>query len=98
MFTYKQVMNFYIVSEINLWALIVGKDFVLGNSLFAVVKLTKYSNPDKYKYSGYDTGFDAFRSFSLSDGSEFGKSVIVFGTNMSLSVHIDYKKDTLILV
>ena len=35
--------------------------------------------------------------FSLNDGS-IGKTVIIFGINMSLSVHIDHKgKDILIL-
>ena len=37
-------------------------------------------------------GFDARGSFSLSDGSEFGKNVIIFGTGMALLVHIDNKK------
>ena len=35
---------------------------------------------------------------ALSDGSGFSKSVIIFGADKSLSVHIDKKKkDTLIL-
>ena len=31
---------------------------MLGNSLFGTVKLTKNVDPDKYRYSGYDIGFD----------------------------------------
>ena len=56
------------------------------------VKLTKNSDSDKYKCFGYGTRFDAHRFFSLSDGSGFGKNVIIFGADMSLLVHIDNKK------
>ena len=42
-----------------------------------------------YKYSGYGIGFD---------GIEFDKNVIIFGADMSSSVHIDNKnKDISIL-
>ena len=37
-------------------------------------------------------------SFSLSDSSRFGKNIIIFGTHVSSSVHVDNidnkKKDT----
>ena len=46
-------MNIYIVCEINLWTFNVGKDFVLGNSLFGAAKLIKYADPDKYEFSSY---------------------------------------------
>ena len=36
--------------------------------------------------------YQAHRSSSLSDGSGFGKKVIIFGADMSSSVHIDNKK------
>ena len=64
-------MNIYIVFEIHLWPFNVGRDFALGNSLFGVVKLTKNVDSDKYKYSGYATGFDARGCFPLWDGSGF---------------------------
>ena len=61
------------------------------------MKLTKNADPDKYKYSGYGIGFDSRSAFSLLDGS-MGKTVIIFGVDMSSSVHIDNKgKDVLIL-
>ena len=40
-----------------------------GNSLLGAVKLTKNSDVDKYKYSEHGIGFDARRTFSLSDGN-----------------------------
>ena len=63
----------------------------------AGVNLTKTSDPDKYVYSGYCIGFDTHIEFSLSNGSVV-KNVIIFGAEMSSSVHIDNKgKDILIL-
>ena len=60
-------------------------------------KLAKNANLVKHLYSGYGTGFDTRIEFSLHDGG-VGKNVIVFGVDMSSSVHIDNKgKDNLIL-
>ena len=39
--------NIYTFYEINFWPYTVGKDYVLENSLFESVKLTKYFDPDK---------------------------------------------------
>ena len=61
------------------------------------VELTKNTDPDKCKYTGYGIGFDSCSEFSFTDGS-VGKNVIVFGPDMSSSAHIDNKnKDVLIL-
>ena len=72
-------------------------DFTKGNCLFRSVKLTENPDPDKYKYSVYDIGFDFRSEFLFTDGS-MGRNVIIFGADMSSSVHIDNKnKDILIL-
>ena len=47
-FTHKQVVDIYIVYEINLWPFTVGQYFTLINSLFGAVKLIKNADPDKY--------------------------------------------------
>ena len=57
--------------------------------MFGAVKLVKNDDLDKYKPSEYGIGFDACGSFSLSDGSGFGKNVITFLADMNLSAHID---------
>ena len=52
---------------------------------------------DKYKYTGYGIGFDSRSEFLFIYGS-YGKNVIIFGADMSSSVHVDNKgKDILIL-
>ena len=38
-------------------------DFTLGNCLLGAIKLTKKAYPDKYKYSGYSTGFNPLHNF-----------------------------------
>ena len=63
-------------------------DFTLGDSLFRSVKLTENADLDKYKYSGYGIGFDSCSKFSSTDGS-VGKNVIIFGGDMSSSVHMN---------
>ena len=78
------MVNIHIVYEINLWPFNVGKNFALGNSQFGAGKLTKmviliY----KYKYSDCGKGVDVHENFLLSDGSGFGKNVIIFGADMS---------------
>ena len=50
-----------------------------------------------WSFSGYDIGFDSRSEFSITDGS-MGKNVIIFGADMSSSVHIENKnKDILVL-
>ena len=65
--------------------------------MFGAVKLTKNPDIDKYRYSVYGIGFDRKGSFSFPGGG-FGLNVIIFGLDMSSSVHVDnMKKDILII-
>ena len=69
---------------------------MLINCLFGAVRLTKNADIDKYGYSGYGIGFDR-SNFSFPSGG-FGQNVLIFGANMSSSVHIDdNKKEILVL-
>ena len=96
-FTQKNVVNVFIVYELDSWPRDLGTDFTLGGYLFRGIKLTKNADPDKYSCSGYGIGLDTRIEYSLPDG-RVGKNVIVFGADMSSSVHIDNKgKDILIL-
>ena len=66
--------------------------FYAKNSLFGAVKITENADPDKNKYSGYGIGFDVRGTFSLPDGSGFGKNAIIFGADMNSSAHIDNRQ------
>ena len=93
----KNVVNFFIVYELDSWSQDLNTNFTLGGCVFTGVKLTKNADPDKYSYSGFGIGFDTHKQYFLPDGS-IGKNVIIFGVDMSSSVHIDnIGKDILIL-
>ena len=87
----------FIVYELNTCSTELNTDFTLKDCLLGSVKLTENADPDKYKCRGYGIGLDLRSYFSLPDGS-MGRNVIIFGADMSSSVHIDNKvKDILIL-
>ena len=50
--------------------------------------MTKNADIDKCGYSGYGNGFERRSSFSYPS-SEFGQNVLILGTGMSSSAHID---------
>ena len=68
-------------------------DPTIKNCLFGVATLTKNADIEKHKYSGYGIGFDRRSSFSFTGGG-FGQDVLIFGADMSTSIHIDNKKKT----
>ena len=76
----------YIAYEIKSWSYYFDNCFILRNSSFDCVKLTKNVDRDKYSYSGYSVSFDERETFSLPHGS-FNKNVAVFDVNMGSSVH-----------
>ena len=96
MFIHKKVVSIYIVYELGVSSSHIN-DPTLRNCLFGAVTLTKNVDIEKYKYSGYGIGFDRRGSFSFPSGW-FGQNVIIFGVDMSSSIHIgNKKKDILVL-
>ena len=95
-FTHKKVANIYILYDI---AASSSHDSypTIKHYLFGAVTLTKNADIEKYKYSGYGIGFDRRSCFSFT-GGRFGQNVLIFGADMSTSIHIDNtKKDILVL-
>ena len=94
-YTHKNIVNIYIAYEIN-------KNFrisshpTLENCLFGAVKLTKHPDFDEYKYSWYVIGFDRKRKYLVDNG--FGRNCIIFGVDMSSSVHVDNKKKDILIL
>ena len=90
-YTHGKIVNIYLVYELGASSSHVS-DPTLKNCLFgAVVTLTKNADIDKYGYSDYGIGFDRRGSFSFPVGG-FAQNILVFGVDMSFSVHIDNKK------
>ena len=75
-FTHGKTVDIYIVYEISDSTRGYDDYPVLENCLFGAAKLTKNADIDKYKYYGYDIGFDRLGSFSFPTGG-FGCDVII---------------------
>ena len=75
-FNHGNVVNFFIVYELDIWSHDLNTDFTLDEYLFGVLKVTKSTDADKYRYSGYGTGLDAHSSFLFSNG-DIDKNVIL---------------------
>ena len=88
-YTHGKTVNIYIAYELTASSSN-DKDPTQRNSLFGAVI-------DKYGYSGYRIGFDRRGSFSFP-GSGFGSNALIFGVDMSSSVHVDNKKKKNILI
>ena len=84
------IVNVYIVYEISK-NINISNYPTLKNCLFGAVSLTKNADIDKYGYSSYGIGFDRNGSFSFP-GTALGKTVIIFGVDMTLSTKIDNRK------
>ena len=95
-YTHGKVVNIYIVYELGASSSH-NNDPTLKNCLFGAVTLTKNADIDKYGYSGYGIGFDKRSSFSFPGGG-FGQNVIIFGVDMSSSVHVDNKKKDILIL
>ena len=93
--THKKVVNIYIVYELTVSSSH-DSDPTIKNCLFGAVTLTKNANIEKYKYSGYGIGFDGRSSFSFLSGG-FSQNVLIFGADMSSSIHVDNKKKDMLV-
>ena len=94
-YTHSAIVNIYIVCELGASGSHTN-DPVL-KKLFRAVKVTKNADIDKYRNSGYGIGFDSRSNFSFPSGG-FGQNVLIFGADMSFSVHIDNKKKDILVL
>ena len=66
-YTHGKVVNIYIVYELN--KIYTKTTPTLVNCLFGAISLTKNTDFDKYKYSGYEIGFDRRGLYLLPNGT-----------------------------
>ena len=95
-YTHGTIVKIYIVYELGASSSHTD-DPTLKKSLFGAVTLTNNVDIDKYGYSGYGIGFDRKSSFLLPGGG-IGQNVIIFGVDMSSSVHVDNKKKDILII
>ena len=95
-FNHGKIVNIYIVYEISKNVSI--RDYPApGNCLFGELRLTKNADINKFKYSGYGIRFDRHGRFSFP-GIGLGRNVIIFERDMSSSVHVDNKKEDILIL
>ena len=61
-FASRNVVNLFVVYELDVWLQDLNTVITLGDCLFRAAKLTKNNDPDKYSYSGFGK---VFHSHSL---------------------------------
>ena len=89
------IVNIYIVHRLTSTGN--GGSYTLENSLFGAINLTKNSDTDKYKYSGYGLGFDSKGSYTHLDGG-YGRNVIIFGASLGSSVHANNRANSVLVL
>ena len=85
-------MNIYIVYRLNPS---ITSDITLENCLFGAVKLTKILKISTY--SGYGAAFASKESFSHPSRG-CGKNVIIFGADLSSSVHANNRAKNMLVL
>ena len=90
LFTHKKVVNIYIFYELGASSSH-DSDPTIKSCLFGAVTLAKNADIEKYTYSGYGIGFDRKSIFSFTGGG-FGQNVLIFGADMSTSIHMTIRK------
>ena len=85
----------YVSYKLGICSKNLNTDFVIGNCLFEAVMLTKNADLHKYKYSSYGIGFDCRLELLFANGSM--EKNIIFGANMSSSVHIDGRNKNILV-
>ena len=90
----KNRVNIYLAYEIGASTSNISAP-TIKNCLFGAV--TKNADIDKYRYSGYGTGFDRRSSFPFPGGG-FDQNIIIFGVDMNSSIHVDNKKKYVLIL
>ena len=86
------IVNIYIVYRLSPN---ITSDITLEKCLFGTVKITKTLNNNTY--SGHSIAFDSKGSFSHPSGG-YGKNVIIFGTDLSGSVHATNRANNILVL
>ena len=95
------VINIYIVYELDPIASIRDTTFTIQNALFGAMQITKSADTSKYDYKGYGICFDESEQFThvRKEGNfnytTLARNVIIFGVDMSFSKHANNKANNI---
>ena len=96
-YNHGSIVNIYVVCRLTPKINLGGIGPALQSCLFGAVKLTKYADIDKYKYSEYGIGFDSRGSFS-HPSERYGNNVVIFGADLSSSTHSNNKTKSILVL
>ena len=91
------IVNIYIVYKLSLKSITTSN--ALKNDLFGGIKVNRpnnTTNPHEYIYSGYGIGFNHTGVITHSEGN-LARNVIIFGVDMSRSVHGSNKTQNILV-
>ena len=88
------VVNIYIIYKLDTINNTRNTDYTIQNALFGAVKITKNSGILKNKYEGYGICFDGGGTFTKGNITS-GKNVIIFGADMSFSIHANNRTNNI---
>ena len=87
------VINIYVVYRLDPISSIRNTDYTIQNALFGAMKITKNTDSSKNNYTGYGLCFNEGGEFGHKvrqgnfDRTTNAKNVIIFGVDMSSSIH-----------
>ena len=94
-------INIYCVCKLDPIASSRDTTFTIQNALFGAMEITKNTDTSKYNYKGYGIGFDEGGTFSHRTTERgfthtaLGRNTIIFGADMSFSVHTTYRANNI---
>ena len=95
------VVIIYIVYKLDPITSIRDTTFTVQNALFGAMQITKNADANKYHYKGYGICFDESEQFSHTvtesrrAHTTLARNVIIFGADMSLSKHVNNKRNNI---
>ena len=100
----KNVVNIYIVCKLDPISSTRNTDYTIQNALFDAMKITKNADSSKNNYTGYGLCFDEGSEFSYTgrqdnfDRTADARNVIIFGVDMSSSVHATNRANNIYVI
>ena len=95
-FTPKNVVNLFIVYELDTWPQDLDTEFALNDCLLGNIKITKNADFNKYSSSGYGIGDDSRSDFSIQN-LDWSENVIIVRVIMSPSAHTNNKENDILM-
>ena len=98
------VINSYIVYKLDPISSTRNTDYTIQNALFGAVKINKNTDSSKNNYTGYGLCFDEGGGFCHTvkqgnfDRTTNAKNVIIFGVDMSYSIHATNRANNIYVI